>query len=197
MKSFHSYLPNPLHSVERISIILSACVAAAVLALASPLAAQSGPRTLSPDASDVSGPAGGPSQQGDLPPGLQAGVTVMVELDAAPAVVTYAAALKTAQAEAAALGLNGRVPLAAAQNGVSKSVQISATAASQVRNEVLTLDAQQQALLPSITNLGGEVLFRTQRVYNGIAVIVDPSHISELAAMPGVKAVHPMTPKYM
>jgi subtilisin family serine protease len=121
----------------------------------------------------------------------------MVELDAPPAVGTYAKALKAAQAEAAALGLNARAPLSVAKNGTSKTVQISSSAASQVRNEVLTLDAAQQALLPSITNIGGQVIFRAQRVYNGIALQIDPRRISELAAMPGVKAVHPMTPKFM
>jgi subtilisin family serine protease len=186
----------PRRSLARMSFTLSSCVAAAAIALASPLAAQSGPRTLNGDLSQVSAPAGVPGEQGDLPASLQGAVTVMVELDAPPAAVTYAQALKTAQAEAAALGLNGRPPLSAAKNGTSKSVQISSAAASQVRNEVVTLDAAQQALLPSITNMGGRVLFRAQRVYNGIAVQVDPRHISELAAMPGVKAVHPMAPKY-
>ncbi|MDP9100255.1 MAG: S8 family serine peptidase, partial [Verrucomicrobiota bacterium] len=144
----------------------------------------------------MTGPAGEPNAQGDLPASLQGPVTVMIELDSPPAVVTYANALKAAQSEAAALGLNGRPPLAAAQNGASKNVQISSAAASQVRNEVLTLDAAQQALLPSINNVNGQVLFRTQRVYNGIAVLVDGRHISELASMPGVKAIHPMMPQY-
>src|SRR2546421_1362999 len=173
---------------------LSYCtaLAAAAIAVASPLAAQAGPRSLSATQSDVSGPAGGPSEQGDLPTSLQSTVTVMVEMDAPPAVATYAQALKAARADAAVRGV---APASVAKSGTSRSVQISSAAASQVRNEVITLDARQQALLPSIANAGGQVLFRTQRVYNGIAVMVDPRHISELAAMPGVKAVHLMTPQ--
>ena len=183
MKPSHKYLST-----------LSSCVAAAALALASPFAAQAAPRSLSATQSDISGAAGGPSEQGDLPAGLQSSVTVMVEMDAPPAAVAYAQAMKAAQADAAVRGI---APASVAKIGASKSVQISAAAASQVRNEVVTLDARQQALLPSIANAGGQVLFRTQRVYNGIAVLVDPRHISELAAMPGVKAIHPMSPKFM
>jgi hypothetical protein len=119
----------------------------------------------------------------------------MVELNAPPAVATFAQALKDAQVEAAR-GVNGRPPASVAKGNAPQSVQISASAASQVRNEVLTLDAAQQALLPSITNMGGQVIFRAQRVYNGIALQIDARRISELAMMPGVKAVHPMTPKY-
>ncbi|HXM32319.1 MAG TPA: S8 family serine peptidase [Chthoniobacterales bacterium] len=173
---------------------LSSCVAAAAIALASPFAAQAGPRSLSATQSDITGAAGGPSEQGDLPTSLQSTVTVMVEMDAPPAAVTYAQALKAAQADAA---VRGFAPASVARIGASRSVQISAAAASQVRNEVITLDARQQALLPSIANAGGQVIFRTQRVYNGIAVTIDPRRISELAAMPGVKAVHPMAPKFM
>ena len=118
----------------------------------------------------------------------------MVEMDAPPAVATFAQALKAAQAEAAVRGV---APASVAKNAAVQRVQISSAAAAQVKNEVITLDARQQALLPSITNAGGQVLYRTQSAYNGIAVMIDPRRISELAAMPGVKAVHLMTPKYM
>lgn len=118
----------------------------------------------------------------------------MVEMAAPPAAVSYAQALKAAQADAAVRGI---APASVAKIGASRSVQISSAAANQVRNEVVTLDARQQALLPSIANAGGQVVFRTQRVYNGIAVTIDPRRISELAAMPGVKAIHPMAPQYM
>jgi subtilisin family serine protease len=119
----------------------------------------------------------------------------MVELEAPPASVAFSNALAVAQAEAAR-GVNGRPPASVAKSTNAETVQISASAASQVRNEVVTLDAAQQAILPSITNMGGQVVFRAQRVYNGIALQIDPRRISELAMLPGVKAVHPMTPKY-
>ena len=126
---------------------------------------------------------------------MQDSVQVMVELNAPPATTIYAAALKQAQADAAKLYASGvRPPLSAA--GQPTRVEIDAAAASQVKNQVLSNDAAQQSLLPSLGNLGANVIFRTQRVYNGIAISVDPRRISEIAAMPGVKAVHPMNPKY-
>src|SRR5437763_6270226 len=193
MKPSHKHLLISRRYLARITT-LSSCVAAAAIALASPLAAQAGPRSLSATQSDVSGPAGGPSEQGDLPTSLQNAVNVMVEMDAPPAVATFAQALKAAQAEAAVRGV---APASVAKNAAVQKVQISSAAAAQVKNEVITLDARQQALLPSITNAGGQVLYRTQSAYNGIAVMIDPRRISELAARPGVKAVHLMTPKYM
>ena len=77
------------------------------------------------------------------------------------------------------------------------SIQISSTAATQVKNTVSKIDSAQKALLPSLTsaNIGGKVMFRAQRVYNGIAMVVSPDKISAIAALPGVKAVHPMIPK--
>src|SRR5947199_199860 len=83
-----------------------------------------------------------------------------------------------AQAEAAVRGV---APASVAKNAAVQRVQISSAAAAQVKNEVITLDARQQALLPSITNAGGQVLYRTQSAYNGIAVMIDPRRISELA----------------
>jgi hypothetical protein len=44
--------------------------------------------------------------------------------------------------------------------------------------------------------IGGRVLFRAVRAYNGIAMVVSPDKIAQIASMPGVKAVHPMHPKF-
>src|SRR5437879_11201305 len=118
MKSSHTHLPISRRSLARITT-LSSCVAAAAIALASPLAAQAAPRSLSASQSDVTGPAGGPSEQGDLPTSLQNAVTVMVEMDAPPAAVTYAQALKAAQAEAAVRGVP---PASVAKNAAARTV---------------------------------------------------------------------------
>src|SRR5438105_12507692 len=129
MKPSHKHLLISRRYLARITT-LSSCVAAAAIALASPLAAQAGPRSLSATQSDVSGPAGGPSEQGDLPTSLQSAVTVMVEMDAPPAVATYAQALKSAQADTAVRGV---APASVAKSGASRNVQISSAATSQVQ----------------------------------------------------------------
>ena len=121
----------------------------------------------------------------------------MVEMDAPPAAALYAEALEVAQTEAdAMIGDPTAVPLAGAQKDSLPRVQIDAAAASRVQNHVVSLDAAQRALVPSISSVGAEVMFRTQRAYNGIAVRATPEQVAELAKLPGVKAVRPMTPKY-
>jgi subtilisin family serine protease len=125
-------------------------------------------------------------------------VQVMIEMNAAPAAVRFAAELKVAQAEAAAkqasvASSKGKAPLASAANaGKLPRVEISAAATVRVQSEIAQMDGAQQALLPSLQNLGAHVLYRQQRAYNGIAVYVDADKISQLAALPGVKAIHPM-----
>lgn len=57
------------------------------------------------------------------------------------------------------------------------------------------IDAAQQQLLPAIEALGAQVLFRTQLVYNGIAVTAPAEQIPQLRALPDVADVHLMTPK--
>lgn len=126
---------------------------------------------------------------------MSASVQVMVEMDAPPAAVIYAEALKVAQASAASQP-NTRVPMSAARKGDLPKVEIDSTSAARVSNHVTTLDAAQKSLLPAIANAGGKVIFRTQRAFNGIAVSVSPDRIAELAKLPGVKNVRPMKPKY-
>lgn len=188
MKSSHTLLPVPRRSLARMSFTVTSCIAAAAIALTSPLFA-----------AQPIAPGGQVAETGvspdNFPGSMRDSVQVMVELSAPPATAIYAAALKQAEADAAKLYASGvRPPLSAA--GKPVRVDIDAAAASQVKNQVVTNDAAQQSLLPSLGNVGAKVIFRTQRVYNGIAIKVDPRKISEIAAMPGVKAVHPMNPKY-
>jgi subtilisin family serine protease len=138
----------------------------------------------------------------DLPQSRKETVQVMVELKDVPAAVPYAAALKVARAQADAERTNALAhPNAPGSQAILKNpkkVVISPTAASQVANHVQHLNQVQQGLLPSLTGgqIGARVLYRAQRVYNGIAVTVSPSKISQIAQLPGVKAVHPLYPKY-
>src|SRR5436190_12981938 len=153
-------------------------------------------------------PGAAPSKQhvnenapNDRPPSMAENVQVMVELSDAPAAIVKGQALKEARAQAevqrkAALA-NPSSP--ASQAILNKKVEISAAAAEQVQSHARHLDQLQQGLLPSLTGgkVNGHVLYRTQHAYNGIAMTVSPKSVSEIASLPGVKAVHPMHPKYL
>ena len=58
------------------------------------------------------------------------------------------------------------------------------------------LDKTQQNITSALAKFKVHVLYRVQRVYNGIALTLDdPSQLAELAKLPGVKAVHRLVPK--
>lgn len=111
--------------------------------------------------------AAGASAQ-DAPPARRA---VMVEL-AAPAAATL---------------------YAAAAGDDSPAGRAAATRAAQM--QLSRNDAAQRALLPRLAPFDATVLYRTQRVYNGVALLVAPEHLAALAQLPGVKAVHLLRPK--
>ena len=66
-------------------------------------------------------------------------------------------------------------------------------------NQVSLIVQKQSAFMSALKDLGikSTELFRTQKVYNGIWLRVDPSVLKTLAAMPGVKAVHPIISKQL
>jgi subtilisin family serine protease len=105
-------------------------------------------------------------------------VAVTIELVEEPTALAYA---RTLAAPVAALSTGDR-DTAAADRAAQRQL-------SQV-------EAAQQRLLPLLTApaLGAEVIYRVQRVYNGIVAYVDPTRVAALAALPGVKAVHPLVP---
>ena len=139
----------------------------------------------------------------DSPAHMQGHVIVMVEMENAPASVAYAEAYRAALAQAdaqrqyALTHPKDKAARAAVSRIEAQGVTISSTAAAAVVSQVKALDAAQQAIVPALTggSIGGQVIFRTQRVYNGISLNVDASKISEISKLPGVKAVHLMTPK--
>jgi len=141
------------------------------------------------------------SAPNDMPPGLQKTVQVMVEMSQEPATAVYGKAFKAAQAQADAERANALAhPDTAASRSVlnsRKKVQISTAAANEVKGHIQQLKQAQEAILPSLTggNINGRVLYKVQRAYNGIAMDVSPASISEIAKLPGVKAVHPLHPK--
>jgi subtilisin family serine protease len=139
----------------------------------------------------------------DRPPSMKQLVQVMVELSDVPAAAPYAEALKEARSQAdAAYSYALANPNAAGSQAVlrnSQKVEISPAAASQVESHAQRLDQVQQGILPSLTGgkINGRLLYRVQHAYNGIALAVSPSSLSEIAQLPGVKAVHPLHPKYL
>jgi subtilisin family serine protease len=70
-------------------------------------------------------------------------------------------------------------------------------AANAAQAQVNRIDRVQQALLPSLSSLNAQVIYRVQRVYNGIAVSVDRSKLVDIARLPGVKTIRPLNTKYL
>ncbi len=65
------------------------------------------------------------------------------------------------------------------------------------QRQIARIDRAQQALLAPLAQANAKVIYRIQRVYNGIAVIVDAGKLAEIARMPGVKALHPLITKHL
>src|ERR1044071_3035175 len=98
-------------------------------------------------------------------------VSVMIELQSPPAIESY---LNTA---------------AAGKSGAS-ALRAAVTAA---RNEIAVVEAEQQSVAAQVNAVpSAVVLYRMQRLFNGIAVDVDASQLDTLRALPGVKSVEPL-----
>ncbi len=93
----------------------------------------------------------------------------VIELEAPPAVHIFA------QAEEA--GVNAAGATVATQRHLDEIEQVQAAIVNEVAAE------------------GASLLYRTQRVYNGVAVLATPQQIARLATLPGVKAIHPLVSK--
>ncbi len=98
-------------------------------------------------------------------------VQVMLELDDAPSSVAYAGALRGGRRAAAGAGRAQRSRVLAGQREVLQALGRNGTRAS--------------------------TLYTTSSVYAGVAVSTDASRLRALGALPGVKAVHLLTPKRM
>lgn len=96
-------------------------------------------------------------------------VDVMVQLEAAPAATAFAGARRRGSFAARQAGRSQTALVRRAQRAVESHFGESATRA--------------------------HALFRAQALYSGIAVRTDASRVKALAALPGVKAVHRITPK--
>ncbi|MEJ5224518.1 MAG: S8 family serine peptidase, partial [Anaerolineales bacterium] len=102
---------------------------------------------------------------------IQGPIGVVVEFSSKPAAVVYAEAKdRLQQIQAASVIAKTQIDLIQREQGSFLSA----------------LSAQ---------GINATVLYRTQRAYNGIALYVDANRVSELAKLPGVKAIHPLIPK--
>ncbi len=103
--------------------------------------------------------------------------TVLVELEPVPAVAAGAAASRR---------------LAASSSEHSRR----ASAAAAARRQLAAIEAAQLELLTLLESrsIGATVLYRVQRIYNGVAIEVDPALLEVVKSLPGVKAVHPLAP---
>ncbi|MDX1662326.1 MAG: S8 family serine peptidase [Candidatus Promineifilaceae bacterium] len=108
---------------------------------------------------------------GDIPPALRAAqegaVQVIVQLEQAPTAEIYESALQL-----------GALQESEAVNAAQAQLQ--------------RIESAQQVVLSQLDAMDATVLYRLQRVYNGIAIQVDASQLGAIAALPGVKSVEPV-----
>lgn len=86
-----------------------------------------------------------------------------------------------------------QVYAATAASAAVQSAQMAAT----TQAHLATVEAAQQRLLTTLQTLDAQILYRNQRVYNGIALRIAADQVATLQQLPGVKAVHALTPKYL
>ncbi len=97
-------------------------------------------------------------------------ISVVIELQSPPAVESYLSALSS---KSTASGLRAAVTAA--------------------RNQLAVVEAEQQSVVARVNAVpSAVVLFRLQRLFNGIAVDVDASQLDAIRQLPGVKSVQPL-----
>ena len=68
----------------------------------------------------------------------------------------------------------------------------AAQATAQAQAQLLRIDQAQRQLLETEPLAAAQLIYRTQRVYNGIALRVAPRLLPQIATLPGVVAIHPL-----
>ena len=82
-------------------------------------------------------------------------------------------------------------PAAVIYAGLARGDLVSSAAAvAAAQGHLAAIEAAQQATATWLAGHDVPVLYRTQRVYNGIAVRAHPAQVATLATLPGVKAIH-------
>lgn len=105
-------------------------------------------------------------------------VSVILELDAPPVAHIYAAHRHLQS-----------------QDAGGASAESADAVAAVTQAHLAAVEDAQIATLAALDALDVEVIYRVQRVYNGIAVRVPADQVAALADLPGVKAVHPLIAK--
>lgn len=80
---------------------------------------------------------------------------------------------------------------AAAGGGVSRN----AIDRARVQLDTVRMAQERFSLALSAAGVVAREIYRTQRVFNGVALELDSRDVRAVAALPGVKAVHPLVPK--
>ncbi len=73
-----------------------------------------------------------------------------------------------------------------------KGVRAAGAAQAAAVAQLNRVERAQQTLLRPLAQLNATVIYRTQRVFNGIAVLVDASQLNAIESLPGVKAIRPL-----
>ncbi len=74
-----------------------------------------------------------------------------------------------------------------------------AQATSAAKVQLTRIDRAQQRMVSTLQKVDPAltVIYRVQRVYNGIAAKVDANKLTQIAKLPGVKGIYPLLPKYL
>jgi subtilisin family serine protease len=122
-----------------------------------------------------------------LPRSLQADangkVKIVIELQDNPTVRVYADTLNSG--------------IALQDLSASERVAREAQATTAAQTQLNRIQVKQQTLEASLAAVQATTIYRVQRAYNGIAVLVDQKQLSQIQAMPGVKAIHPLVTKQL
>ena len=85
---------------------------------------------------------------------------------------------------------------AAVSYATTQQLHLPASTAAQIsRAQIARIEAAQQTLLATLKPFNATLLYRTQRVYNGIVVMVEARYLDAIRQLPGVKAIHPLISK--
>lgn len=71
----------------------------------------------------------------------------------------------------------------------------AASVAAATQAHLATVELAQQAVVAALADYDAHLLYRAQRVYNGVAVVAPVDQVDALAALPGVQAVYPIISK--
>lgn len=85
------------------------------------------------------------------------------------------------------------VDVYAAQQAAGSVTAADLAAATQA--QLAAVEQTQQAFLAQLAGHDAQLIYRVQRVYNGVAVRVPADTLTDLAALPGVRSIHPLIPK--